>query len=219
MRTFASIVALFLVPVLEARADVTVRVADGLAQVVANRASLGEVLDAMARETGMKVIYNGEKPRQGVTVSLSGTPAEVVHELLKARKLNYAVAVQAGGRVQTLILTSASAPVDPKPASATTPAAPDPSALEGATSAEEVIKILGGAPDEAAADETSEKPPDATPDVIPPAIAEILGVAGRPVSETPVIDPTTLPRLPNGDPLLPFLVPPSPVPSPPAPKQ
>ena len=45
-----------------------------------------QVLDRLARQTGMKVVYEGPAPRQLVTVSLKGrTPAEAVLSVLEAK--------------------------------------------------------------------------------------------------------------------------------------
>jgi len=91
---------------LPAAADVTVRVTEGCVDLVARNAPLSEVLDRLAKETGMTVLYNGTVAPEIVTVSLTGRrPAGAIEELLKDRTLNYALAVEASGRVRTLIVT------------------------------------------------------------------------------------------------------------------
>jgi hypothetical protein len=88
-------------------AEVTVHLAAGRVDVTANAAPLADVLDRLARQTGMKVVYEGPAPRQLVTVSLLGrSPAEAVHDLLEGQGLNYALlGDSAGTGVQTLLMT------------------------------------------------------------------------------------------------------------------
>jgi hypothetical protein len=88
-------------------AEVTVHLAGGRVDVTANAAPLADVLDRLARQTGMKVVYEGPAPRQLVTVSLLGrSPAEAVHDLLEGQGLNYALlGDSAGTGVQTLLMT------------------------------------------------------------------------------------------------------------------
>src|SRR5262245_9846339 len=89
------------------RAEVAVRAAGGRVDVTANAAPLADVLDRLARQTGMKVVYEGPAPRQLVTVSLLGrSPAEAVHDLLEGQGLNYALVGDSSGMgVQTLLMT------------------------------------------------------------------------------------------------------------------
>src|SRR5262245_39930616 len=95
------------------RAEVTVRGVAGRVHVTANAAPLADVLDRLARQTGMKVVYEGPAPRQLVTVSLLGrSPAEAVHDLLEGQGLNYALLGDSSGTgVQTLLMTGPAASV------------------------------------------------------------------------------------------------------------
>jgi type II secretory pathway component GspD/PulD (secretin) len=107
------------------RAEVSVRVAAGKVDIKASAAPLAEVLRRLAEQTGMKVLYEGAEPRELVTASLPGrSPVEAVNELLKDRGLNYALAVHATGRIETLIIVTAVRPVAPKGERASTPAKP-----------------------------------------------------------------------------------------------
>jgi hypothetical protein len=92
-----------------ATAEVTVRVSGGHVDLTATAAPLAEVLDRLARQTGMKVVYEGPAPRQLVTVSLHGrTPAETVLAVFEGLGLNYAlVADPSGASVQTLVVAGA----------------------------------------------------------------------------------------------------------------
>jgi hypothetical protein len=89
--------------------------------VTARGATLRQVLDRLARETGMKVHYEGLSLAQPIDAVLPDhTPAEAVLALLEGQGLNYALAMDASGtRVDTLIFserTAASARPLPGPA-------------------------------------------------------------------------------------------------------
>jgi len=94
---------------LPAWAEVSVRFGGGQVDLAATAAPVAEVLDQLARQTGMRVIYQGPAPRQPVTLSLSGrSPAEAVLSLLEGLGLNYALVADPTGRgVQTLIIAGA----------------------------------------------------------------------------------------------------------------
>ena len=99
-----------------ATAEVAVRVSGGQVDLTATAAPLADVLDRLARQTGMKVVYEGPAPRQLVTLSLHGrTPTETVLALFEGLGVNFAlVADPSGSRVQTLVVAgtaTASSPV------------------------------------------------------------------------------------------------------------
>jgi hypothetical protein len=100
-----TLLALGLLPA-AGRADVMIRVSGGQVDLTATAAPLNDILDRLARQTGMKVVYEGATPRQPVTISLRGrSPAETVLALLEGLGLNYALVGDiTGTRVQTLIL-------------------------------------------------------------------------------------------------------------------
>lgn len=87
-------------------AEVIVRVAQERVDVTATAAPLADVLDGLARQTGMEIVYEGQPPRQKITVALQGrSAAEAVQGILEGQGLNYAlVADPSGTRVQTLLL-------------------------------------------------------------------------------------------------------------------
>jgi hypothetical protein len=89
-----------------ARAEVVVRVTGERVDVDATAAPLADVLDRLAGQTGMEIVYEGARPRQRVTLALQGrSPAEAVQGILEGQGLNYAlVADPTGKRVQTLLL-------------------------------------------------------------------------------------------------------------------
>jgi hypothetical protein len=105
-----------------ATAEVTVRVSGGQVDLTATAAPLAEVLDRLARQTGMKVVYEGPAPRQLVTVSLHGrTAAETVLAVFEGLGINYALVADAtGANVQTLVVAGASAATASSSSSATT---------------------------------------------------------------------------------------------------
>ncbi len=89
-----------------ARAEVVVRIAEERVDVTATAAPLADILDGLARQTGMEIVYDGNPPLQKVTVDLKGrSAAEAVQGILEGQSLNYAlVAHPTGLHVQTLIL-------------------------------------------------------------------------------------------------------------------
>jgi hypothetical protein len=78
--------------------------------VRATAAPVAEVLDRIARETGMKVTYDGAPPRARVSVTLTGvTPAQAVLRVLEGQGLNYALRMDPRAvRVETLLMVAGS---------------------------------------------------------------------------------------------------------------
>ena len=98
--------------------------------LTATAAPLGDVLDRLARQTGMKVVYEGPAPRHPVTLSIQGrTPAEAVLSVLEGSGVNFALVGDAtGAGVLSLLVAGAapaSAPASAAP-SAATPSRPSP---------------------------------------------------------------------------------------------
>jgi hypothetical protein len=85
------------------------RVGDTL-DVRATAAPVSEVLDRIARETGMKVTYDGSPPRARVSVTLTGvTPAQAVLRVLEGQGLNYALRMDPRAvRVEALLMVAGS---------------------------------------------------------------------------------------------------------------
>jgi hypothetical protein len=110
-----------------ASAEVSVRVSGGRVDLTATAAPVADVLDRLARQTGMKVVYEGPAPRQLVTVSLHGrTPAETVLAVFEGLGLNYAMVADAtGAGVQTLVVAGvAGAAASGPPTAGTRPTMP-----------------------------------------------------------------------------------------------
>ena len=136
MHRSARIVALLaLVALPTAASEVQVRLNGDLLDVVATAAPLQEVLAQLARQTGMKVVYDGPAPRTLLTVTLpQRTPVEAVLGLFEGLSLNYAIKTDPGGtHIDTLIVSgapgasgSAGRSPQPQPAQALRPSAPQP---------------------------------------------------------------------------------------------
>jgi len=128
MRVFAALVVVAL-GAASATAEVAVRVSGGHVDLTATAAPLADVLERLARQTGMKVVYEGPAPRQLVTLSLHGrTPTETVLSVFEGLGINFAlVADPSGSRVQTLVVAGSVASSSPSSAAAGR-AAPAPTA-------------------------------------------------------------------------------------------
>lgn len=91
-----------------AAAEVTVAVNDGRVDVAARGAPLSDVLERLARQTGMQVSYEGAPPRNLVTAAVqAATPAQAVLSVLEGLGVNYALQLDRTGReVRTLLLVT-----------------------------------------------------------------------------------------------------------------
>ena len=125
-----------------AHAEVEVKSSNGRLDLRATAAPVSEILDRLAKQTGMKVTYDAPV-RQPVTVTLLGrTPAEAVLGVLDGLGLNYALRMDlAGTRVEALMIygsaavAAAGAPMPPPTPNAPTvrpTAAPTPEPEEEA---------------------------------------------------------------------------------------
>jgi hypothetical protein len=92
-----------------ARAEVQVRAVEGRIDLQARAAPLSEVLDQLARQTGMKVVYEGAPPRQPITTTIERrTPVEALLSVLEGLGLNYAATLDnSGTHVQMLVMSGA----------------------------------------------------------------------------------------------------------------
>ena len=93
-----------------ASAAVAVQAVEGKVDVTATAAPLAEVLDHLARQTGMKIVYEGPAPRQLVTLSLSDrSPADAIAAILEGQGLNYALVLDlTATKVDKLLVTGQS---------------------------------------------------------------------------------------------------------------
>lgn len=145
-------------------AEVKVQLSGDQVTLRAVSAPLSEVLDRLAHQTGMKVLYEGAPPRQPVTVALERrTSAELVFSLLEGLGLDYALRLdESGGQVMTLVMSGHARPATPVVAQASPVRPPMPD--EG----EEGVPMMPGAFQQAP-DEAPIPPPDPNP---PPPPAE-----------------------------------------------
>ncbi len=197
MRLAAALVGLALAAA-PAAAEVAVRVAGGQVELTATAAPLADVLDRLARQTGMKVVYEGPAPRQLVTLSLHGrTPTETVLALFEGLGLNFAlVADPTGARVQTLVVagTAAASPTSSAPArGGRSPAA--------ATQHRAFGPPPGSSPDnESGFEEADDELEPDEPSVAAPTGAEATDAAGNPATADPAAT--------NANPQVPQILPP-----------
>jgi hypothetical protein len=170
-------------------------------------APLSEILDRLARQTGMKVIYDGAPPRtvvRGRQVD-NATPADAVANVLEGLGVSYALRLDAtGAKVDTLLVLGAT-----KSAAVGSPV-PRPSAP--------AVRVPGlpmpPQPDDADEEATVEEAEDASEDARPTG----RGDAPRegPMRPGP---PISMPGLPTG-PVGPLTMPtPVPTPAPQTPPQ
>jgi hypothetical protein len=168
-------------------AEVQVHVTNGRIDLKATGAPLSEVLDRLARETGMKVTYDGPPQRMPVNLTLADrTPAQAVLGVLDGLGLNYALRMDLGGtRVEALMIAGAAAaqPAGSAPAPGLAPPAPAYRPPEPLTEPEEEAP----AEDEAGADEGTD------------GVTDPGANGGGGVPQSPGIQPT-LPNAPGNGP-------------------
>jgi len=138
-------------------------------------APVSEVLDSIARQTGMKVIYDAPLPRQALTTTFEDrAPAEAVLSLLEGLGVNYALVMDgSGARVDRLLLLGT-----------LSAAAPAPSTVEAAPSQPQFTSRLPRTPEReqaAADDEDADGDP---PETLTPEQQENR-LAGKTAGETP----------------------------------
>jgi len=106
MRRVAAVVLPLVLASSLAGAEVAIRVSGDEIDISATAAPLADVLDDLARKTGMEIVYEGTPPRNRVTLALQGrSPTEAVLGILEGQGLNYALVGDATGmQVQTLIV-------------------------------------------------------------------------------------------------------------------
>lgn len=109
-------------------AEIDVRAtAGGRVSLKVNAAPLSEVLDRLARQTGMKVVYDGAPPRalvRGRQVD-DATPAEAVADVLEGLGVSYALRLDAtGAKVDTLLVLGATRSATAPASTAPRPAVP-----------------------------------------------------------------------------------------------
>jgi hypothetical protein len=178
-----------------ASAEVQVQVTNGRVSVQAAGAPLSDVLERLARQTGMKVTYDGPPQRTPVNLTLADrTPAQAVLGVLDGLGLNYALRMdQSGTRIETLLIAG-TAPTAPAgslaaaPASRPVPAYRPPEPVESDEPEEE--EPIDEEPEtEDAVDAAPGAPtlPSVLPGGMqPPGVKQRPGAAGQPNGQAPV---------------------------------
>lgn len=105
MRPVLAVIVLLLAAP-DLRAAVEVRVDGDRVDVQATNAPLSEILDGLARQLQIKIVYEGPPPRQLLTVDLKGrTPAEALLAIVEGQGLAYALAMdRSGTKVEKLLM-------------------------------------------------------------------------------------------------------------------
>jgi hypothetical protein len=146
------------------RAAVEVRVSGQSVDVQAVNTPLAEILDGLARELHVKIVYEGPPPRQLLSVDLKGrTPAEAFLSIVEGQGLSYAFSMdKTGTRVESVLMAGGnnapSANAGPPPSPSRPERIPRESVVEEQPTEE--------APD---ADADEELPPDTGRPVVPHA--------------------------------------------------
>jgi hypothetical protein len=194
---------------------IVVREAQGRIDVAAAAAPLADVLDRLARQTGMKIVYEGPAPRQLVTLSLVGrSPAEAVTAILEGQGLNYALILDVTAtRVEKLLVTGAasSSASGPRSVSTTAPRyAPPPPEPEPDEPPEEPAVTEPTAPP------IPEKPqpPQQQPQQQQPQPTSLAAPNGPPLPPGMTAAPPGLPVFPINPPAAPGAPAPQPTPTP-----
>jgi hypothetical protein len=90
--------------------SVEVRSATGRLEVEARGAPVAHVLDEIARQTGMRVIYEGDAGSIRLTATLAGAPADVLLRLVGSAGLGCVLELAGGDRhVRTLVVAAGAA--------------------------------------------------------------------------------------------------------------
>lgn len=113
---------LLILPAMQAPPDVVVESRDGRLTIVARGVSLKDALDAISRETGVKVIYRGPDPPPVVTVTLEDlSEREALVRMLEGLALNLALKTDASGRHVDMLIVEDSYGSGPATPSARAP--------------------------------------------------------------------------------------------------
>jgi len=104
-------------------AVIKVKVTAGLVDLRAVEAPVSAVLDQLARETGMTVVYDGPRPTTAVTMNLHGlTSTQAVAKVLEGLDLRYGIQVEGKAPPKVVVIT---AKAERSPSESTAPTAAD----------------------------------------------------------------------------------------------
>jgi hypothetical protein len=229
MRTVAFLSVALAFVALPLQAEVDVQYKGGRVDVRASAAPLSEVLDRLARATGMKVVQQGSNPTMLVSLSLANrTPAEAVFGVLEGLGLNYAFVLDvSGNRIETLVLAGASgtkvatsAPPAPAAAPRYVPQRPAPPPASGPDDAEEEEADVPGDEGEEPAEEVDEDAANEAPAAAAPGPrGNVLKPPAEPVFPSSPFAPRAPMFTPQPEPPPQQQPQPTPTPAPPKPNQ
>jgi hypothetical protein len=205
--------------------EVTVRAVQGKIDITARNAVLADVLDRVAKQTGMVISYEGPPPRQLISLSLRGrAPADVVVQILEGQGLNYALVMDASAtRVAKLLVTTAPAPTRAAASQASVKSAPAPVHIPASPPEEPPLEPPAEMEDPAAVPVEAPPPAEGLPPgapgagtPAPPPGAVMPTRPGPPPGTVPFMPPTTYSNSPFDPKPVTFGSPtPSPTPTPP----
>jgi hypothetical protein len=107
MRALIGLAALLAAtPVIAGQAAVTLN--GNLVDVASDATPVSDLLDRLGRETGMKVVYEGPRPRVPVTLNVrNSTTAQAVFQVLEGLGIGYATRLDdTGTKVETLLIVA-----------------------------------------------------------------------------------------------------------------
>jgi hypothetical protein len=144
------------------RAAVEVRVSGQRVDVQAVNAPLSEILDGLARELKVKIVYEGPPPRQLLSVDLKGrTPAEAFLSIVEGQGLSYALALdKTGRRVESVLMAGGNNAPSVKAGAPPPPSRPERMPREA---------VVEEPTEEAAEADEEQLPPDTARPVVPHA--------------------------------------------------
>ncbi len=169
-----------------ASASVEVRQQGAKVSVHAQAAALPEVLERLAKATGMKVVYEGARPQTLVNASLDDrTPAEAVLTVLEGLGLNFLARMDVtGSRVEHLVIAGvASASPAATPAAAAARATP-------------VVAEEDGEEEEEPAEEAKPEPPRPAGMMLGARPRPLPGQTETPANSVPAVNLPTYPTSP-----------------------
>jgi hypothetical protein len=196
-------------------AAIRVKVTAGLVELRATEAPVSAVLDQLARETGMTVVYDGPRPRNVVTLTLHGlTSTQAVAKVVEGLDLRYAIQVEGTAPPKVVVITTKA---DRSPSAAPESIAPEPE-VETETepapgSLEEAVEVMS----ESGTAESAVSAVPAVSEMSEPGADPAMNSAGTPnqsLSEpprpgrkgtAPVADHPPLPPRPADLPTSPFV--------------
>lgn len=165
-----------------AGADVRVRLRGDRIDIEASNAALADILVELARQTGMKVVYDGPPPRAPLTTILNDrSQPEALLALFEGLGLSFALSLDpTGTRVDTLLVVASSGGGRSAPAPARAPQGIPRPTLP---------------PEDPAAEGEPEEPPPLEPET-PTEAAEETVTPGQPTPVAPIVLPPTRPGPP-----------------------